>query len=53
MKYIVQAQETVYYDIFVNAENEDQARESVLNGEVDIGIGSDSEGFMVTEIYQA
>jgi predicted rRNA methylase YqxC with S4 and FtsJ domains len=54
--YNIQASETVFYEVEVQAENEDQARELILSGEIDINDHEcDSAGFqvdMVTELEQ-
>lgn len=48
--YSVLASETVFYDYEVEAESEEEAREMVLNGEVDHPPISDSRDFDVVDV---
>jgi len=49
-KYLVLASETVFYSVEVEAVNEEQARELVLSGKVELPDAEDSTGFDVLEV---
>lgn len=50
-KYTICASETVFYEIEIEAENEEQAKEDVLSGNIDItDHACDSAGFQIDSI---
>ena len=49
-KFIVHASETVAYRVVVEAEDEDQAREMVENGDVDLGSPVDDSNFEIDAV---
>lgn len=51
-KYIVTASETVIYEIEVEANSSHEAREKVLNGEVEIPEPIDGNGFQIEDVKE-
>lgn len=51
-KYIVNAVETVYYSIPVEANSEEEAKEMVLSGNVGVGQATDSSDFTIGDIEE-
>ncbi len=51
-KYRIFARETIFYTIETEAENKEQAKEGLLSGNIDVGEGSDSADFTVTDIEE-
>ena len=52
-KFIVHASETVAYRVVVEAEDEDQAREMVENGDVDLGSPVDVSNFEIDAVAKS
>jgi hypothetical protein len=51
-KYIVDARETVFYTVEVEAENQEQLQSMILNGMIDFGNAFDGDNFMIDAIEE-
>ena len=51
-KFIVDARETVFYTVEVEAENQEQLQSMISKGEIDFGDAFDGDNFMIDGIQE-
>ena len=52
LKFIVDARETVFYTVEVEAESQEQLQSMILKGEIDFGNAFDGDNFMIDGIEE-
>jgi nicotinate-nucleotide pyrophosphorylase len=52
MKFIVDARETVFYTVEVEAESQEQLQSMISSGQIDFGDAFDGDNFMIDAIEE-